>query len=395
MGRNPSGLTHVGYADRAGLAVPADAGVAALDAAGQPLPLHGTTGTSLGGVLYPAPARLTFIDVFCGCGGASLGFLNAGMEGLAAIDLDLWALATYWHNLCGPGSRWIGEGGIVREGRGKTRVPDDIRPGNGHFDRPWLELPDADEAEPRQMPVRNLIRRDVADLGADELLRIVGLPPGAVTMMHGSPPCQGFSVANSRRFIDDPRNALYREFIRLVAGVKPIHVSIENVPAMLTFGDAWLHIQEDLSALGYRVGCKILDACAYGVPQFRPRAIVSANRGALDPWWPVPTNWGDKDLEAFDRFPALLAEVRASATLTADPQPTELCIVTPTSGDRGPYLARLAARDGNRAKLTDPFGGKHDVMWTTVLGFGAHTRRQRSLFDSFATASAAAGGGRS
>ena len=198
-------------------------------------------------------------------------------------------------------------------------------------------------------------------------------------MMHGSPPCQGFSVANSRRFIDDPRNLLYREFVRLVAGVLPLHVSIENVPPMLTFGDAAQNIIDDLTRLGYRVGAKILDCCSYGVPQRRARAIVMANRVGMDPTWPVPTHWGPHDLEAFDRLPALWEQVRASRALTADPQPTELCMVMPPVAN--PYIARLLERRGAKATVQDPFGIKHDALWTTVLGFGAHTRQQLSMFD--------------
>ena len=383
-------LSHVSFRGRpSGLLVPGAAGPAILDSSGREVAAHGDVGRSDGGVVYRKPDRPTFIDVFCGCGGASLGFLGAGMEGLAAIDLDIWALATYWLNLAGPESRWHGEHGVIREAKGKTRVPEDLEPGNGHFSSRRPTLLD-DEDEPRQLPVRNVIRTDVAALSAADLLRIIDMPPGAVTMMHGSPPCQGFSVANSKRFIDDPRNALYKEFVRLVAGVRPFHVSIENVSQMLTFGDAWQQIEQDLRTLGYSVGAKILDSCAYGVPQFRPRAIVSANLHGIPPQWPVPTCWGERDRKAFERFPDLWEQVCQAKTLGANPQPTELCMVMPTTSgqaDGGPYVARLVERRGNQATVVDPFGKQHEARWTTVLGFGAHTRQQMSLFDV-----AAAGG---
>ncbi len=160
------------------------------------------------------------IDLFCGCGGMSLGFEKAGYNVLLAIDAWQDALDTYKfnrdndHTLCADLT---------------TLNPHDVAP----------------------------------QLGGSK-----------VDVIIGGPPCQGFSVAG-KRIIDDERNTLYKNFVSFVEHFKPKAFVMENVPNILSIGGGIVREQilNDFSALGYTVRYKILTASDYGVPQNRRRAI--------------------------------------------------------------------------------------------------------------------------
>ena len=112
-------------------------------------------------------------------------------------------------------------------------------------------------------------------------------------MLDGSPPCQGFSMAGSRE-LDDPRNGLFREFVRLLRGLRPRAFVLENVPGLvrgrmrLVFAD----MLRELKASGYRVSARVLDAAYFGVPQHRQRLIVVGARDDLgiEPSHPAAQN---------------------------------------------------------------------------------------------------------
>jgi DNA (cytosine-5)-methyltransferase 1 len=73
---------------------------------------------------------------------------------------------------------------------------------------------------------------DIAKLSVDEVLRMTGLQPGELDVFDGSPPCQGFSTAG-KRVMDDPRNQLFREYVRLLQGLQPKVFVMENVSGMV------------------------------------------------------------------------------------------------------------------------------------------------------------------
>ena len=160
----------------------------------------------------------TFVDLFCGCGGFSLGFLQAGWRGLVAVDSDQTALTTYWVNLCGPRSRWIGP----HDGRDRCRARAEISASAGSG---WIahnqDVP----------PVEIVICTDVRELTGEYILEQVGLRPGQVDCVIGSPPCQGFSFAGHRN-VHDPRNSLVFEFARLCHEMQPRTLVMENVPGI-------------------------------------------------------------------------------------------------------------------------------------------------------------------
>lgn len=107
-----------------------------------------------------------------------------------------------------------------------------------------------------------------------------------ISLVCGGPPCQGFSMANRQRIIDDPRNMLYREYLKFLYAVRPKFFIMENVRGMQS---RWGEIEADFNTYlnstsqYYKFTGKILLAEDYGVPQHRERFIVIGNRMGIDP----------------------------------------------------------------------------------------------------------------
>jgi DNA (cytosine-5)-methyltransferase 1 len=111
-----------------------------------------------------------------------------------------------------------------------------------------------------------------------------------INLVVGGPPCQGFSVAG-KRDPNDPRNRMFREFVRIVNDLQPEYFVMENVPGILTIqgGKVKEAILEAFEEIGYpNVSVAILEAADYGVPQIRTRAIFIGNRLGLPNPFPAP-----------------------------------------------------------------------------------------------------------
>ena len=164
--------------------------------------------------------RPRILDLFCGCGGMSLGFEAAGFEIALAIDTWTDAIKTYNHNHASP----VGE----------------------------------------VMDIKNL-----DDQRIDSLLK-----DGPITGVIGGPPCQGFSTVGTRD-VKDQRNHLYMEYYRVVEKIRPPFFVIENVQGMLTLAKGALRddVVKRFSALGYTVRHALLNAKDFGVPQHRKRVF--------------------------------------------------------------------------------------------------------------------------
>jgi DNA (cytosine-5)-methyltransferase 1 len=124
---------------------------------------------------------------------------------------------------------------------------------------------------------------DIAKLSVEECLRLAGLTgPGQLDVLDGSPPCQGFSTAGKRN-LDDARNQLFREYVRLLRGLQPRAFVMENVSGMvkgkmkLVFAEA----MRELKASGYRVSARLMNAMYFTVPQSRERMIFVGVREDL------------------------------------------------------------------------------------------------------------------
>ncbi|MDR0529325.1 MAG: DNA cytosine methyltransferase [Zoogloeaceae bacterium] len=124
-------------------------------------------------------------------------------------------------------------------------------------------------------PNTEVVEGDIRLLCENNLKRRLGVAEGEIDLVAGGPPCQGFSINAPIRTLDDPRNHLFKDFLRVVSVLKPKTVLIENVPGMISLGRGAVveHIYKELQAMGYTVAHKILFAGHYGVPQMRFRAI--------------------------------------------------------------------------------------------------------------------------
>jgi len=187
------------------------------------------------GLLVPrrlARQHFTGVDLFAGCGGMSLGFIQAGCRVLAAVDNDPQAALVYMMNLGSypcqfhfvePSDRERLE--AVLERYAKPR-----RKGNA-----IAVFPTAGSGWIRTRPdlpgVRHFFLGDIRKLSGRQILEAIGLEVGELGCLFGGPPCQGFSVVG-RRNVMDPRNSLIFEFARLVLEIRPLTVVMENVPGL-------------------------------------------------------------------------------------------------------------------------------------------------------------------
>ena len=134
---------------------------------------------------------------------------------------------------------------------------------------------------------------DIAKLTVDECLHLAGIRPRELDVLDGSPPCQGFSTAG-KRVLDDPRNDLFREFVRLLRGLQPRAFVMENVSGMVKgkMKLAFAEILRELKTSGYQVKARLLNAMYFGVPQSRQRMIFVGVRNDtwIEPSYPKAAN---------------------------------------------------------------------------------------------------------
>ena len=135
-----------------------------------------------------------------------------------------------------------------------------------------------------------------------------------VDVIVGGPPCQGFSrvgrgklrqINNDPNYVHDPRNQLYREFIRFVVSLKPAYFVIENVPDMQYYqsdGERLIDtIKNELTnRAGYVVDSRVLMAADFGVPQLRQRLFIVGNRLGKPITWPAPTRQPDEYVSVWE-----------------------------------------------------------------------------------------------
>ena len=121
--------------------------------------------------------------------------------------------------------------------------------------------------------------KDIAELTGDELLDGTGYKKSDVDVIIGGPPCQGFSTLG-KRFIDDPRNKLFKEYVRLVNDIRPKFFVMENVSGILSMegGKVLENILKSFNDIGYKLEYRLLNAAEYGVPQQRERTIFIGTR---------------------------------------------------------------------------------------------------------------------
>jgi len=155
-------------------------------------------------------------------------------------------------------------------------------------------IPAAQETYRANHPKTILDTRDIRQVKAEEILAAIGMKPGELDLLDGSPPCASFSTAGAReagwgkvkKYSDTTQRTddLFFEFVRLVKGIQPKVFVAENVSGLVkgTAKGYFLEILAALKASGYKVSCRVLDAKWLGVPQSRQRTIFIGVRNDLN-----------------------------------------------------------------------------------------------------------------
>jgi DNA (cytosine-5)-methyltransferase 1 len=171
------------------------------------------------------------VDFFCGAGGLSLGFAQEGFHTELANDHEGVCIETYKYN------------------------------------------------HP-EIPENKVIKGDIRNI-VDHLEEYI---ENDIDVVIGGPPCQGFSSANQQRVIDDPRNELYKYYIKAIEKIAPKMVIMENVRGMLPYAEQVVEDYQNISVkkngnkYTYIISYKVLISDDFGVAQKRHRLIFIAIR---------------------------------------------------------------------------------------------------------------------
>ncbi len=277
---------------------------------------------------------LSYIDLFCGAGGFSQGFQDAGFENVFSIDIEKDFCQTYKYNF----------------------------------------------------PNHNLIQKDIAKLTRDEILDLVG--KDEIDVIIGGPPCQGFSIAGNvgRKFIDDPRNRLYKEFVRVVDIVKPKFFVMENVARLYTHNKnkTRKEILEDFESIGYNVECKILNSADFGVAQIRKRVIFIGSRVSTDISFPKKRVKEYKSIkDAIDDLPSLKSgessNIPNHTAMNHTKQMLEKMKFISDGGDRTQIPKALRPKSGDIRKYIKYDSKKPSITVTGDMRKVFHYSQNRAL----------------
>lgn len=182
------------------------------------------------------------VDLFCGCGGISVGLKKSGFEVIAGIDIEKKYLASFKHNF----------------------------------------------------PNAKALNTDIKTVSPTEFMLAVAIAPGELDLLVGGSPCQGFSknVPRKNRYLEDPKNLLVKSFLDYCEVLQPKMILIENVAEMKNgFEEAYSQeIIKRLQEEGYIVTTAVLNSADYGVPQRKKRAFFMANRYGIQFSPPKPTH---------------------------------------------------------------------------------------------------------
>lgn len=306
-----------------------------------------------GGSAASMRPALTSIDLFCGAGGITEGFREAGYRCLYGNDVMPEAIETFAAN--------------------HPKAIADCRS---------VELVDPADVRAR-----------------------LGLEKGELDVLVGGPPCQGFSINAPERFMSDPRNKLFRHYERFLEEFEPKAFVFENVPGLLSMADGkvFRQIVKVFSQLGYKVTAKILFAAHYGVPQERWRLIILGSKfGEVS--HPLPTHYAkgranfrggntmtfvqtDSDRDALKPAVNVAQAIGDLPRLNMGEGSEELGYTNPPHGEyaqmmRNPegvtfnhFAAKLGKQNAERMKYVKPGGSWRDIP-TELLPKGMQRARK-------------------
>ena len=266
--------------------------------------------------------RPTVIDLFAGCGGMTVGFADEGFKPILAVEWDKFAAATYAAN--------FGE--------------------------------------------EHVLAGDIADV------RDADIPEADVIV--GGPPCQGFSNLGLRR-LNDPRNQLWREYMRFITRAKPKVFVIENVDRFMASPEFQMLLAETNGGVlqDYTLRYEVLNAADYGVSQRRRRTIVIGSRiGPID--LPPPTHAKSPEINSGCRPWRTVRDVISG--LPEMPDSTDLPDSrTEFFGESMPgvfkgldihFRRSPTERSLARYDSVPPGGGRFDVPWELLRTAGGTSR---------------------
>lgn len=248
--------------------------------------------------------KYTYMDLFAGAGGMSLGFDNAGFKNLLAVEFNKDFAETYKKNF----------------------------------------------------PRHNLIVDDIKNVTEQQIYDII--KNEKVDVIIGGPPCQGFSIAGNigRNFIDDDRNRLFKEFVRFVKIIKPRVFVLENVAAMERHnkGKTIKEIVSSFKEIGYDIKYKVLNAVNYGVPQERRRIFIVGTLGENNFEYPQEINKIVTVKDAIDDLPKLengeTSEIPNHTAMKHSAQMLEKMSYVSDGGNRNDIPENLRPKSGDSRK---------------------------------------------
>lgn len=278
-----------------------------------------------------------YIDLFSGAGGFSLGFDWAGFNNVFSVEFDHEICDTYRYNF----------------------------------------------------PNHNLIECDITQLKDETILKMVENTP--VDVVIGGPPCQGFSMAGNigRTFADDPRNHLFKEFVRVVSLVRPKCFVMENVARLYTRlkGKTREEIIKHFEALGYVVKADIVCATDYGVPQYRNR-VLFIGKLTDDYMFQIPFPKKRKGTaptikEAIDKYPPLengeSSGIANHEAMVHSPQMLEKMSFVKDGGGRADIPENIRPQKGDIRKYIRYDSTKPSICITGDMRKVFHYNQNRAL----------------
>ena len=236
-------------------------------------------------------------------------------------------------------------------------------------------------------PHHQLLQKDLTTLTEQDLINC--LNGQLVDLVIGGPPCQGFSMAGKigRTFTDDPRNHLFKEFVRIVKIVRPCFFVMENVARLYTHnsGKTRTEIIQAFQNIGYSVECKVLNAADFGVPQIRSRVIFIGRRDKGKISFPEPFQISHQTVgSAIGHFPKLAAgesdpHVVNHEAMNHSAQMLEKMAFVKNGGNRNDIPEPLRPKTGDIRKYIRYDSNKPAVCITGDMRKVFHYEQNRAL----------------
>lgn len=250
--------------------------------------------------------KFTCIDLFAGVGGFGEGFKREGFDILLASDIWDKAILTYKEN----------------------------------------------------HPETKTLVEDIYNIDSKELMKEIKVVKGEVDVIIGGPPCQGYSTVGKRNE-DDPRNLLFKEYIRIIREIYPKIFVMENVVGIKSMkkGSIYTNIIDGFKDIGYKIESKILNAANYGVPQNRERVIFIGTRLDIDIEFPEEEYFRERNLTNalnFKPFITLKEAISDLPIVNAGESSEDY-----TTSASNAYQRLMRSQMSSKEKLTLQKAGKH------------------------------------